>query len=469
MKDAAFPRNFCWGAASAAYQIEGAWNLDGKGPSVWDELCHQGGRIFGDHTGDVACDHYHRYREDVGLMRDIGLQAYRFSVSWPRVLPSGAGAVNALGLDFYDRLVDALLEAGIQPWITLFHWDFPMALYQRGGWLNRDCIDWFGDYADLVVRRLGDRVRHWITLNEPQCFIILGHHDGYHAPGDKLGAKQTWLAMHHTLMAHGRAVQAIRAASPQPCWIGYAPNMNAKMPVEETPQNIAVTKDLYFDVPPNTHWGLSVWADPVYLGKYPEQAAQVHGDHWPDVTAEDLGLIGQPLDFIGCNIYTGGYVRLGGDGRPASVPWPQGGASGSLDWLQVMEDSLYWSARFQSERYGGLPFVVTENGLTNLDWVSLDGAVHDPQRIDYIHRYLRGLKRAAAEGIPLGGYFYWSIMDNFEWGEGYKSRFGLVHVDYETQKRTLKDSAYWYREIIRSHGSGIQLRLSKSDKTFPET
>jgi beta-glucosidase len=456
MTNSVFPQNFCWGAASAAYQIEGAWNEDGKGPSVWDELSHQPGRVYAKHTGDIACDHYHRYAEDIGLMKQVGLQAYRFSVSWPRVLPAGVGAINEKGLDFYSRLVDGLLEAGIQPWVTLFHWDFPMDLYQRGGWLNRDSVEWFGEYAAILAQRLGDRVKHWITLNEPQCFIVLGHRDGYHAPGDKLGAKQTWRAMHHSLMAHGRAVQAIRANSPQPCHIGYAPNMNAKMPFTESPADIEVAKELYFDVPPNTHWGLSVWADPIYLGKYPEKAAEVHGADWPNVTSEDLALIHQPLDFIGCNIYTGGYVKAGTAGAPhEEIPWPQGGASGALDWLQVMPESLYWSARFQTEKYGNLPFVVTENGLANLDWVSLDGAVHDPQRIDYMHRYLKGLKRAASEGIPLGGYFYWSVMDNFEWAEGYKSRFGLIHVDYKTQKRTLKDSANWYRDIIATHGKDI--------------
>ncbi len=452
----AFPANFRWGAASAAYQIEGAWNVDGKGPSIWDEFSHRPGKVLGNHTGDVACDHYSRYRDDVAIMREIGLQSYRFSVSWPRVLPNGVGEVNSKGLDFYSALVDSLLEAGIEPWITLFHWDYPLGLYNRGGWLNRDSVEWFGEYADIVVCRLGDRVRHWITLNEPQCYIVLGHHDGWHAPGDRLGASQVWTAMHHTLMAHGRAVQAIRAASPQPAIVGYAPNMNAKIPFEETPENIEAAKKVYFEVTPNSHWGLSVWADPVYLGTYPEEAEKIHGFAWPRVTSEDLALIHQPLDFIGCNIYTGGHVKLGEAGaQPQNVPWPVGGPSGALDWLQVIPDSLYWSARFQTERYGNLPFVVTENGLCNLDWVAMDGKVHDPQRIDYMHHYLNGLKRAASEGIPLGGYFYWSILDNFEWAEGYKSRFGLVHVDYETQRRTVKDSALWYRDIIASHGETL--------------
>ena len=450
-----FPPNFRWGAAAAAYQIEGAWNEDGKGPSVWDNLSHQPGRVYQGHTGDVACDHYHRYREDVGLMKQVGLQAYRLSVSWPRVLPQGTGAVNEKGLEFYERLIDALLESGIEPWVTLFHWDFPLALYHRGGWMNRESVEWFGDYAALMTKRLGDRVKHWITLNEIQCFIILGHRDAMHAPGDKLGAKQVWLAGHNALMAHGRAVQAIRANTPQPCQIGYAPSRNATIPLTESAADIDAARTTYFSVEPKSFWGLSIWADPVYLGSYPKEAAQMHGDDWPDVTDEDLKLIHQPLDFIGCNTYTGGQVQAQPDGTIKSIPWPVGGSSAALEWLQVMPDSLYWTARFQTERYGNLPFVFTENGMCNLDWVALDGAVHDPQRIDYVHRYLKGLKRAASEGIPLGGYFYWSILDNFEWAEGYRSRFGLIHVDYQTQKRTLKDSAKWYRTVIESHGANI--------------
>ncbi len=450
-----FPQNFKWGAASAAYQIEGAWNEDGKGPSVWDELCHQPGRIHSGHTGDVACDHYHRYPEDVALMRHIGLEAYRFSISWPRVLPEGVGAINAKGLDFYSRLVDGLLEAGIEPWVTLFHWDYPLSLYHRGGWLNRDSVEWFGEYASVVAEHLGDRVRHWITLNEIQCFIAIGHRLGQHAPGDKLGAALVWRAAHHALMAHGRAVQALRASSPQPCQIGYAPSMNAKMPLTDSPEDIEAARSVYFDVEPDNFFGLSLYADPVYLGRYPEKAQKVHGANWPEVTDADLKLICQPLDFMGCNTYTAGYVEHVANGQPRNIPWPEGGPSGALDWLQVMPDALYWTARFQSERYGNLPFVVTENGFCNLDWVALDGGVHDPQRIDYVHRYLRGLKRAAAEGIALGGYFYLSLLDNFEWAEGYRSRFGLVHVDYATQKRTLKDSALWYRDVIRTKGGNI--------------
>jgi beta-glucosidase len=450
-----FPKDFCWGAAAAAYQIEGAWNEDGKGLSVWDDFSHRPGKTYLGHTGDVACDHYHRYKEDVAVMKEIGLKGYRFSVSWPRVIPDGTGAVNQKGLDFYSRLVDTLLEAGIQPWCTLFHWDFPLTLYRKGSWLNRESADWFGEYTALLAKTLGDRVKHWMTLNEPTVFMNLGYQGGDHAPGDKLGNAQLWQSLHHILLSHGKAVQALRASSPQPCKIGFAPNMGAMIPLTESAADIEAARKSFFDVYENPFWSVSIWSDAVYLGKYPERPESYAADNWPQPQPGDMELISQPIDFIGCNCYSGGHVRAGKDGKPESIPWKTGGAAGTLTWLQVMPEALYWIARFTSERYGKLPFVVTENGLCNVDWVSLDGKVHDPQRIDYVHRYLKGMRRAAEEGIPLGGYFYWSIFDNFEWAEGYKSRFGLVHVDYETQKRTLKDSAFWYGEVIKAHGANI--------------
>ena len=270
-----FPKDFCWGAAAAAYQIEGAWNEDGKGPSVWDDFSHRPGKIYLNHNGDVACDHYHRYREDIGVMKQIGLQGYRFSVSWPRVIPNGTGAVNAKGLDFYSRLVDSLLEAGIQPWLTLFHWDYPLALYQRGGWLNRECTEWFGDYAALLAKHLGDRVRHWMTINEPSVFMNHGYLSGWLAPGDKLSPSQLARSMHHILMSHGRAVQAIRATSPQPTKIGWAGNVGTQIPLTESPADIEAARQAFFAVDDMPFWSYSIWCDPVYLGKYPEKPASV--------------------------------------------------------------------------------------------------------------------------------------------------------------------------------------------------
>ena len=450
-----FPKDFCWGAAAAAYQIEGAWNEDGKGQSVWDDFSHRAGKTFLGHTGDVACDHYHRYREDVAVMKEIGLKGYRFSVSWPRVIPNGTGAVNAKGLDFYSRLVDTLLEAGIQPWATLFHWDYPLALHHRGGWMNRESVGWFSDYAALLAKTLGDRVAHWMTLNEPTVFMNLGYQQGDHAPGDKLGNAQLSKCVHHILMSHGAAVKAIRSNSPQPCKIGWAPNTGAKIPLTESKADIEAARQCFFDIYDNPFWSVSLWTDPIYLGKYPDKPESISADSWPQPEPGDMELINQPLDFMGCNCYSGGHVKAGKDGKPEEIPWPTGVPAGSLTWLSVMPESLYWIARYKMERYGKLPFVVTENGLCNVDWVALDGKVHDPQRIDYVHRYLKGVKRLGDEGLPLGGYFYWSIFDNFEWAEGYKSRFGLVHVDYATQKRTLKDSAIWYGEVILTNGEFI--------------
>jgi beta-glucosidase len=450
-----FPSDFIWGAATAAYQIEGASREEGKGPSVWDMMCRKPGAIFRNHTGDNACDHYHRYLEDVAMMRQMGLQAYRFSVSWPRVLPQGTGKINEAGLAFYDRLVDALLEAGIEPCLTLFHWDFPLALYHRGGWLNSDSPKWFADYAEIVGKRLGDRVKWWITLNEPQVFVGQGHLQGTHAPGDKLEMSQVLRVVHHTLLAHGGAVQALRRACSQKVKIGFAPTYGATLPATESEPDIAAAREAAFTVGTGSVWSLALWTDPIYLGEYPSQAYKVFKGQMPEVKEGDFNLIQQPLDFLGCNVYSAVKISRGRDGEIVWHDKQPGNPVGSLGWLEVEDDALYWAARFQSERYGRLPFVLTENGYSGTDWVARDGQVHDPQRTDFIARYLTGLRRAANEGIPLGGYFYWSLLDNFEWAEGYRPRFGLVHVDYATQKRTIKDSALWYRDVIATHGRNL--------------
>jgi beta-glucosidase len=452
---ALFPEDFVWGAAAASYQIEGAVQVDGRGPSVWDMFCRKPGAVWNGHTGDVACDHYHRYAEDVGLMKDIGLQAYRLSVSWPRVLPEGVGKPNDKGLDFYDRLIDSLLAAGITPWVTLFHWDFPLSLYHRGGWLNRDSADWFAEYTTHVVSRLSDRVTHWMTLNEPQVYIGAGHHEGRHAPGDRLAFKEVLRAGHHTLLAHGKSVQAIRAASQRPCRVGYAPVGLPKMPLDpQSPADQAAAKQLMFSVGAETAWTNTWWMDPVYLGGYPEDGLRFFGANAPEPEANDMDLIKQPLDFFGVNIYGGQYVRAGADGKPEEVTMKHGAKLTAFEWY-VTPESLYFGPRWFAERYGK-PIVVTENGLSCRDWVSLDGAVHDPQRIDFTRRYLLEGARAIADGVPFEAYFHWSIMDNFEWGHGYKHRFGLVFCDYDNdQKRTPKDSSRWYAEVIRSRGANL--------------
>jgi beta-glucosidase len=449
-----FPKHFVWGAAAASYQIEGGAYEGGRGQSVWDMYCNKAGQVWNGHTGDVSCDHYHRYAEDAGIMRELGLQAYRLSIAWPRIQPTGVGAPNAAGLDFYDRLVDALLAAGVTPWVTLFHWDFPLDLYHRGGWLNRDSADWFADYTTHVVERLSDRVKHWMTLNEPQVYIGAGHHEGRHAPGDKLRFKEVLLAGHHTLLAHGKSVQAIRAASKQACRVGYAPVALCKMPYDESSAaHVAAARQSMFSVAAETAWTNSWWMDPAYLGHYPEDGLRFFGKDAPEVRSGDLETIHQPLDFCGVNIYQGQYVRPDATGAPQDVPPPVGAKLTAFEWY-VTPEAMYWGPKFLHERYGK-PIVITENGISCRDWVSRDGQVHDPQRIDFTHRYLLEGARAIADGVPLETYFHWSFIDNFEWAHGYKHRFGLVFCDYETGQRTIKDSGRWYAEVIRTNGASL--------------
>jgi beta-glucosidase len=448
-----FPGQFLWGAAAAAYQIEGGAGEDGMGPSIWDMFCRKPGAVFEGHTGDVACDHYHRYAEDVAIMRSIGLDAYRFSIAWPRVLPDGTGAPNAAGLAFYDRLVDVLLEADIEPFVTLFHWDLPLALYHRGGWLNRDSADWFARYAALVVERLSDRVKNWITLNEPQVFIESGLQIGRHAPGDKLRLAEVLRAGHHALLAHGKAVQAIRATARQPVRLGLAFVGIPHMPATLSEEDVTAARRATFAVPP-TLWNNAWWMDPVFLGGYPEDGLRSFGASVPAPGAKDLEIISEPLDFFGVNIYHGEYVRAGKDGEARPVTWPAGRDMTALDW-PVTPEAMYFGPRFFHERYGK-PILVTENGLSCRDWIARDGKVHDWQRIEYLTRYLLELERAIDDGVPVEGYFHWSFIDNFEWAEGYKERFGLVYCDYATQKRVVKHSARWYAELIRTHGASLR-------------
>jgi beta-glucosidase len=447
-----FPRDFVWGAAAASYQIEGAAFAADKGLSTWDMFCRKPGAIWNGQHGEVACDHFHRYREDVALMKQVGLRAYRLSVSWPRVIPDGVGRVSAAGLDFYDRLVDELLGAGIEPWVTLFHWDYPLSLYHRGGWLNRDTVEWFGEFADVVARRFSDRVRNWMTLNEPQVFIGAGHHEGRHAPGDRLRFAEVLLAGHHALLAHGRSVQAIRAASSGTSKIGFAPVGMSKIPISDSPQDIGAARSAAFAVNTETAWTNSWWMDPVFLGAYPEEGLRFYGEQAPHIAAGDLELISQPVDFCGVNIYQGQHVRAGQNGPEVVAP-PVGFPITAFEWL-VTPEAMYWGPRLFWERYKK-PIVITENGISSRDWVSLDGKVHDAARIDFTERHLLELRRALADGVPIEAYFHWSFIDNFEWAHGYKHRFGLVFCDFPSQKRILKDSALWYREVIASNGGTL--------------
>lgn len=454
-----FPKDFVWGAAAASYQIEGAAHKDGKGLSIWDTFCQTPGKVYKSHTGEIACDHYHRYKEDIALMKEIGLKAYRLSLSWPRVIPAGTGAVNEQGLQFYDRLIDELLAAGIVPYITLFHWDYPYELYCRGGWLNPDSSEWFAEYTAVVVERLSDRVRHWMTFNEPQVFIGLGHQEGIHAPGDKLRFADVLRAGHNMLLSHGKAVQVIRAASKLDSQVGYVPVGVVKTPVTDSLEDIEAARQSTFSIEDKRSqqgkhcWNNTWWVDPVVLGHYPEDGLKFFKEDLPKIQPGDMETICQPLDFLGMNIYTGWKVRAGGDGLPEEVDFQIGQAQTAFHW-NVHPKVLYWGPKFYAERYK-LPLMITENGMSNSDWIALDGKVHDPQRIDFLNRYLLQLQKACADGVDVRGYFQWSIMDNFEWAEGYKERFGLIYVDYPTQTRVMKDSAYWYRNVIASNGASL--------------
>lgn len=447
-----FAKDFVWGAATSSYQIEGTGRDSGKGQNIWDVFTKEPGRVYEGHTGDIACDHYHRFREDVAYMKELGLKGYRFSIDWSRVLPEGTGKVNEKGIDFYNALIDELLEQGIEPYITLYHWELPYEIYKRGGWMNPEIVEWFGQYARLVAERFSDRVKYFFTLNEPQCFVGLGFLQGCHAPGVKAPLRDTFEMAHNALKAHGRAVQMLRAYGKQNVQIGYAPTSGMCYPEKETPKDIEAARKALFALPDdlsNWTWNVSWWSDPVILGKYPEEGMKKYEKYLPVITDEDMKLISQPIDFYGQNIYNGRCIRMGTDGRPEEVRRPAGFPKTATNW-PVTPEALYWGSKFLYERYRK-PIYITENGMACHDTVSQDGKVHDPNRIDFLARYLKNLKRAAEE-IDIRGYFQWSLMDNFEWDKGYAERFGIIYVDFETQERIWKDSAYWYRDLIRRNG-----------------
>ena len=454
-----FPANFLWGAATSAYQIEGASREDGKDLSVWDEFVRQPGAIRDGQTGNMACDFYHRYSEDIARMKSMGLQAFRLSVCWSRVMPEGAGDTNQKGLDFYSHLVDSLLAAGIAPMVTLFHWDTPLALMQRGAWVARDMTGWFADYAALLARTLSDRVKYWLTINEPRSFIGGGYVTGVQAPGEKLPRNEYMRAAHITLLAHGRAVQALRANAKKPLQIGYPCDVSPCLPETESAANIAAAKDATFSSPIDHFSGEfwwrenAWWLEPVYTGAYPADAIAALGQDAPEILSGDMETIHQPLDFLGANIYGGRVVRADPQGQSQLVAFPAGFPLTAMGW-EVTPGALYWGPKWLYERYK-LPLFITENGCSCRDWVSLDGQVHDPQRIDFTTRYLQALARASSEGVPLQGYLHWSLLDNFEWQEGFTQRFGMIFVDFPTQKRILKDSVHWYASVIKSNGASL--------------
>lgn len=447
-----FKKDFVWGAATASYQIEGAWNEDGKGENIWDVYSHQPGNVMLGHTGDEACDHYHRYKEDVALMRELGIKAYRFSISWTRIFPDGTGEINEKGVKFYSDLIDELLKNGIEPYITLFHWDYPYALFKKGGWLNDESVKWFADYAGKVAELYSDRVKHFITFNEPQCFIGCGYLSGEHAPFLKLGYKAVFQMCHNVLKSHGAAVIAMREKAKQPIKIGYAPTGSAVYPLTDSPEDIEAAREMFFEckpLGPGTMWSVSWWSDPVILGRYPEEGLRMYKDYLPEITEEDMKLISQPIDFYCQNMYNGVTVKANENGKAEWVKREVGHARTSIGW-PVTPECMYYGPKFLYERYK-LPFYISENGMACHDFVSLDGKVHDPNRIDFVNRYLLELEKASSDGVDVCGYFLWSFMDNFEWAKGYTERFGIVYVDYPSQKRIPKDSAYWYKNWIEEH------------------
>ncbi len=443
-RDDPFPRRFLWGAATSAYQVEGSPLADGAGPSIWHRFAHTPGRIRDGDTGDVACDHYRRFREDVALMRELGLNAYRFSVAWGRVLPDGTGAVNGSGLDFYERLVDELLASGIQPMATLYHWDLPAALDERGGWLNPDSSRWFVEYSRTVFRRLDDRVRLWATLNEPWVVADGGYLHGVLAPGHR-SAYEAARASHNLLRAHAACVAAYRAEGRHQ--IGLVVNLEPKHAASPGPEDVAATRRADADM--NRQY-----LDPALRGRYPEELRDVFGEAWPGWPPDDVATLRAPVDFLGVNYYTRSVVRADAESWPLRASAvPQHGATYTETGWEVypkgLEEALSWVKR----RYGDVPLYVTENGAAFPDPAHApDGGVDDPLRAAYLREHLRALRDAIAAGCDVRGYFVWSLLDNLEWALGFSKRFGIVHVDFSSQRRTPKASARFYSGVIASNG-----------------
>ncbi len=439
-----FPNDFVWGAATAAYQIEGAWNEAGRGMSIWDTFCRTPGKIHKGDTGDVASDHYHRWMEDVELMTRLGLKAYRFSIAWPRIFPTGSGKVNQPGLDFYDHLVDALLAHGIEPFPTLYHWDLPQALQDNGGWANRETAELFAEYARVVGERLGDRVKHWITLNEPWVVAMAGYFYGEHAPGlrDPQGA---FLAIHHLLLSHGYAVEALRTTSRKPIKVGITLNLSPAYPASNSQEDCKAAERM--DVALN-----QIFLDPLYKGSYTPQLVEMAGGFFPQVKPGDMQVIAKPIDFLGINYYS----RVVARDEPnfpilkAIQVHPQGNEYSQM-W-EIYPTGLHdLLARVHRDYHPG-DIYITENGIPVPDGVDYDGRVRDYRRIAYLHDHLTQVYHLIEAGIPVRGYFVWSLLDNFEWAHGYKMRFGVIYVDYENQQRIIKESGNWYAGVIQRNG-----------------
>jgi len=438
-----FPHDFVWGAATASYQIEGAWNEDGKGESIWDRFSHTPGKVQDGDTGDTGCDHYHHWEEDLDAVKKLGLNAYRFSVAWPRILPGGRGIINEAGLDFYSKMVDRLLKLEIEPYITLYHWDLPQKLQDEGGWVSRSVVDAFVEYTDIVTRALGDRVKNWITLNEPWVSAFVGYLEGRHAPGHT-DLHEALAASHHLLLSHGSAIPVIRR---------NCSNANAGITLNLTPQVPASPSAADRDA---ANWVDGYinryFLDPLVGRGYPQDIVKGHGDDMAFVQPGDMEVISVPVDFIGVNNYTRGIVRSEkiNEAENSPVTVFRGDENTEMDW-EVYPEGLYKILGRLYFDYDFPVIYITENGAAFNDQVGADGEVDDPARLSYIKGHLEQVHRAIEAGIPVKGYFAWSLMDNFEWGFGYSKRFGLIHVDYKTLKRTFKSSAKWYRQVVNQN------------------
>lgn len=441
MRSLVFPKKFAWGVAMAAPQIEGASFTDGKGASIWDTFARLPGKIRnGDHL-DIACDHYHRFRDDFALMAKLGVKNYRLSLAWPRLLPDGRGAVNPASLDFYNQLFDAMLGNGITPWVTMFHWDLPQALEDEGGWRVRKTADAFGAYADLIVKTFGDRVKNWITLNEIVCFTAYGYGVGNKAPGAQESDRVVNQTHHHALLAHGHGVRAVREYGRRGSIVGLADNPTISVPITETERDIAAAKKAFLAD------NIRV-LDPIYRGRYALSYLRDAGSAAPRFEKRDFDLISLPTDFLGLNVHTGCFVRAGKHGKPEKLPFPTSYPRADSPWIYNIPQAIHWAPRFVSELYKTKAIYITENGTGYNDPPPVNDEVIDLHRREYLRNHLRELHGAIALGAPIKGYFLWSFLDNFEWEEGYERRFGTVYVDFATQKRTPKLSAHWYARVM---------------------
>lgn len=463
-----FRDDFVWGVASSAYQIEGRDKEDGAGKCIWDTFTEEG-RIYEKQNAYVSCDHMHRYKEDFALMRLLGVKAYRFSLSWSRIMPEGVGKVNEKAIALYRDMIMEMKKNGIEPYITMYHWEFPQKLQDRGGWLNEEVIEWFAEYAKVVAENFADLCDYFITLNEPQCFVGLGHLSGVHAPGMKLPPAQVFQIAHNALRAHGRAVQNLRKYAGKPIQVGYAPTCGMAYPETNKKEDIEAARKVlfsFYNPIENWTWNVAWFSDPVVLGKYPEEGLEKYKEYLPVITKEDMELISQPIDFLGQNIYNGYIVRAGKDGEPEFVSRKPGFPKTAAGW-PVTPECLYWGVRFLYERYKK-PLYITENGMSCHDNVATDGQVHDRNRIDFLDTYLSALQKAADDGADIRGFFLWTFLDNFEWDKGYNERFGIVYVDFETQKRIAKDSAYWFQKVMESNGKNLIINKGARPVLFLE-